>query len=194
MLVERRSTMGFRRFGSLVPCWIVVAALPVAAGVTVGFDVATLNEVLPALSAEEIAVPISGNNSIGVRLEKMQVTGLDPTAGGEGGPGHILTSMRVRVAQLGIDLPVEPRLSLHVVEQESGSLLELRFERVEIPLPLAGSIDVAAFLPPISFPAENLWLLAGAEGTIEIKSELSGIEMGRNVLRFEFDLETVPGE
>jgi hypothetical protein len=194
MLVERRSTMGFRRLGLLVLCWIVVAALPVTAGVTVGFDVATLNEVLPALSAEEIAVPLSGSNSIGVRLEKMQVTGLDPAAGGEGGPGHILTSMRVRVAQLGIDLPVEPRLSLHVVEQASGSLLELRFERVEIPLPLAGSIDVAAFLPPISFPAENLWLLAGAEGTIEIKSELSGIEMGRNVLRFEFDLETVPGE
>ena len=183
-----------RCLGSFVLCWIVVAALPVAAGVTVGFDIATLNELLPALSAEEIAVPLSGRHTVGVRLEEMQVTGLDPAAGGERGPGHILTSMRVRIAQLGIDLPVEPRLSLHVVEQSTGSLLELRFEQVEIPLPLAGSIDVAAFLPPIRFPTDNLWLVAGAEGTIEIKSELSGIEMGRNVVRFEFDLETLPGE
>jgi len=186
--------MDLRRLGAFVLCWIFVTALPVAAGVTVGFDVATLNELLPALSAEEIAVPLSGSRSVGVRLEEMKVTGLDPAAGGESGPGHILTSMRVRIAQLGIDLPVEPHLSLRVVDDASGSLLELRFEQVEIPLPLAGAIDIAAFLPPMRFPAENLWLVAGAEGTIEVKSELSGIEMGRNVVRFEFDLETVPGE
>lgn len=186
--------MNLRRLGSLVLCWIVVAALPVAAGVTVGFDLATLNVVLPALSAEEIAVPLSGSNSVGVRLEEMQVIGLDPAAGGAGGSGHILTSMRVRVPQLGIDIHVKPHLSLHVVSDPSGSLLELRFEQVEIPLPLAGSIDVATFLPPIRLPAENLWLVAGAERTIEIRSELSGIEMGLNVIRFEFDLETVPGK
>jgi hypothetical protein len=57
-----------------------------------------------------------------------------------------------------------------------------------------GSIDVAPFLPPLRFPAENLWLVAGAEGNVEVRSRLSRIEMGRKVVRFEYDLETVPSK
>jgi hypothetical protein len=84
---------------------LLTVALPATAGVTIGFDVETLNAVLPALSASEIAVPISENRSVRLFLENMQVTGLDPTAG-EGSSGHILTSMLVRVPQLGLDLSV----------------------------------------------------------------------------------------
>ncbi len=130
---------------------------------------------------------------MGVFLEDMHVTGLDPAAG-EGGSGHILTSMRVRIPQLGIDLPVEPKLSLHVAKSTPSSLLELRFEEVEIRLPLAGSIDVSAFLPPLRFPAENLWLVAGAEGDVQLRSRLNEIQMGLKVLRFDFDLEAVDGK
>lgn len=171
---------------------LLTVALPATAGVTIGFDVETLNDVLPALSASEIAVPISENRSVSVFLENMQVTGLDPTAV-EGPSGHILTSMRVRVPALGLDLPVQPKISLHVTKQQSTSLLELRFEEAEIPL-VVGSIDVAPFLPPLRFPAESLWLVAGVEGDVHVRSSLSAIEMGRKVVRFEFDLETVSGK
>ena len=148
-----------RLIGSLLFSTLVATVAPLAAGVTVGFDIATLNEVLPALSASEIAVPLSGNRTLGIRLVDMQVTGLDPTGGGKGGTGHILTAMRVQVPSLGIDLPVEPHLSLHVAEGAQGSVLEMRFEQVSIALPLAGSIDVSPFLPPLRFPAENLCAL-----------------------------------
>jgi hypothetical protein len=173
----------------LVTAMLLASALPAAAGVTVGFDVETLNELLPALSASEIVVPITDSRSVSMFLERMQVTGLEP-AGGEGGSGHILSSMRVRIPQLGIDLPVQPRISLHVSDEQSARLLELRFEEVEVPL-LWGSLDVAPFLPPVRFPAENLWLVAGAEGDVRVRSRLSSIEMGRNVVRLEFDLETL---
>ena len=169
----------------------LAATAPLAAGVTIGFDVETLNEVLPALSASEITVPLSEKRSIGIRLVDMQVTGLDPTAGGT---GHILTAMRVQVPSFGINLPVEPHLSLHVAEGPNGSVLEMRFEQVSIALPLAGSIDVAPFLPPLRFPAENLWLVAGVEGNVRVKSRLSTIDMGLKIVRFELDLETLSGE
>jgi hypothetical protein len=171
---------------------LLAGALPAPAGVTVGFDVETLNEVLPALSATEIAVPIAGSRSVKVLLEEMRITGLDPAAV-EGTSGHILTSMRLRVPQLGLDLPVHPRISLRAKELQTTSLLELRFEQAELPLPM-GSIDVASFLPPLHFPAENLWLIAGARGDVQVRSRLIAIEMGTRVVRFEFDLTTESGE
>jgi hypothetical protein len=174
---------------------LVLAATPLAAGVSVSFDIETLNEVLPALSASEITVPLSEDRSLAVRLAEMQVTGLDPTAGGEGGNGHILTSMRLQVPSLGVNLPIEPILSLHVVEGSGGSELEMRFERVSLALPLAKAIDVSPLLPPLRFPAENLWLVAGAEGNnVRVKSRLSAIEMGRKVVRFEINLEALNGK
>ena len=171
---------------------VVLAACPVWAGMTVGFDTQTLNDVLPALSAREIEIPLSESSTIGVVLENMRVTGLEPGTG-ENGSGRILTSMRVRVPQLGLDLPVESKLSLHVTAEESGDLLELRFEEVQISLPLAGSIDIAAFLTPLQFPAENVWRVEGAEGDVRVRSKLSGIDMGSKVLRFEFELAAGPG-
>jgi len=160
-----------------------------AAGVSVDFDVATLNELLPALSANAISVPITENQTVNVFLEEMRVTGLEPTADG---PGHILTSMRVRVPQLGIDLPVSPRLSLRATEDRSGSLLELRFEEVRVALPLAGAIDVAPLMPPLRFPAENIFVVTGATGDVEVRSRLRGVRVGQRTVRLEFDLETLP--
>ncbi len=170
---------------------VVIAACPVLAGMTVGFDTQTLNDVLPALSAREIEVPLSETSTIGVVLENMQITGLEPGTG-ENGSGRILTSMRVRVPQLGLDLPVKSKLSLHVTRDPTGDLLELRFDEVQINLPLAGSIDIAAFLTPLQFPAENVWRVEGADGDVRVSSKLSGIEMGSRVLRFEFELVAGP--
>ncbi len=162
-------------------------AAPAGAGATLGLDLETLNELLPALSAGEIAVPLGGGRPVGVLLENLRVTGLDPAT--DSGPGHILTSMRVRIPQLGLDLPVEPRLSLRVVQQEAVSVLELRFEKVEVNVALVGTLDIAAFLPPLRFPAESLFHIDGAAGAVRVRSRLTGVEMGRNVVRLGFDLD-----
>ena len=80
---------------------VVLAALtmaPAGAGMTVGFDTRTLNDVLPALTASEIEVPLSETNTITVSIDRMRITGLQPGAGADGS-GRILTSMRVRVPQ-----------------------------------------------------------------------------------------------
>jgi hypothetical protein len=73
-------------------------------------------------------------------------------------------------------------------------VLELRFEEVEISLPLLGVINIARFLPPLRFPVDNVWLVAGVEGDVEVRSRLSTIEMGRKVVRLGFDLDTVGDE
>ena len=187
----RRTVSSGMSVGVLAMLWVSVAASPAWGGMTVEFDTRTLNDVLPALTAREIEVPLSENSAIGVVLQDMRVTGLEPGTG-ENGSGRILTSMRVRVPQLGLDLPVDSKLSLHVTAGESHDWLELRFDEVQITLPLAGSVDIAAFLPPLQFPAENIWRVEGANGDIRVRSKLSRIDMGREVLRFEFELVAGP--
>ena len=170
----------------------LVAAVPCSrAGVTLGIDLATLNELLPALAANEIAVPLPTGQTVGVRLENLRVTSLEP---GAAGAGVILASMRVRVPQLGLDVPVDPRLSLHVNRAAGPSQLELRFEQAQVALPMAGALDIATFLPPLRFPAEYAWRLAGAAGDVELKSKLTSIEMGKNVLRLGFDVDAGSGK
>jgi len=175
----------------MVAGWLGLgAALPAMGAVNVDFDLATMNELLPALSANEIEVPITEARTVGVFLDDLRVTGLDPAAENSES-GHILTSMIVRIPQLGVRLPVEPRLSLHVLDREGASELELRFEKVPVSLPLVGVIDIARFLPPMRFPADSVFLVAGVEGDVEVRSRLAAVRMGRNVVRLEFDLQTV---
>jgi hypothetical protein len=168
----------------------LIAATPLPAGVTVSFDVPTLNELLPALTLEEVAVPITESRSIRASFEELVVTGFAPGSGADGAD-RILTSVRVRVPALGLSLDLEPAMSLAVVEEAGRHLLELRFEDVGIPLPLAGSIDAAPFLTPLRFPADEVFLLEGTRGDVAIHSQLAKIEMEANVVRFEFDLEVV---
>jgi hypothetical protein len=167
----------------------VLAPPAVLAGVTIGLDVAALNELVPAMAPRELQLPVAEDRSVSVILEDLQVTGLDPAAGAGAG-GHILTSMRLRAPQLGLTLPLQPRVAVGVVEQAGKSLLELRFEQASVGLPLLGSVDLAAFLPPLRLPAENVFLLEATSGDVEVHSRLTGVSMGAKVLRFEFAVQT----
>ncbi len=168
-------------------CGLLLALSPLRAGVTVGLDVPTLNELLPAMTAEEVVVPMAGGGSLRVLLEGLTVVGFAP-AGSSGGTDQILTSVTLRVPALGLVLPLQPRMSLGVIEEAGRSLLELRFDDVGIPLPLAGSIDAAPFFAPLRFPADDVFLVAGARGDVEVRSRLSRVEMGAKIVRFDFDL------
>ena len=171
---------------------VLLAGAPARPGVTVDFDAATLNELLPALTLDEIAVPISEDHAINVLLEELKVTGFQP-ATGDGGGGRIRTSLRLRVPQLGLSVSVEPTLSLHVVRAAGGDTLELRFERAELRLPLGGKVDVAGLLDPLVFPAENFFLIEGARGNVEVRSRLASVDVGQERIRLEFDLEATQG-
>ena len=167
----------------------VAVTIPAGAGVSVKFDAATLNELMPALTAQEITVPLAGGRTLTLEVHDLTVIGFDPT--GPDGRGSILTRLRLRVPQMGLDLPVEPRVSLHVVETDDGNMLEMRFEQVSLKLPLGAAINVAAFMPPWRFPADNIWVVEGVSGDSEVRSRLAGITMGRQAIHLEFELKVV---
>jgi hypothetical protein len=159
-----------------------------AARGAVSFEVdrETLNDILGELTLDEVVVPIAGSRSLTVRLEDLRVIGLDPTAGEH---GQILTSVQLLVPDLDMSIPTKPKVSLHVLQEAAGSLLELRFEEVKLSLPLAGTVNVARLLPPLRYPMDSVWMLAGSRGDVPIASRLTRVEMGRTAVRFVFDVE-----
>lgn len=164
---------------------------PALAGANLTFDVATLNRLLPALSASRVEVAITAQRSLTVELHEMQVVGLEPAAGG--GLGRIATRVRVKVPALGLDVPLQPKLLLAIVEREGRGELELRFDEVPISIPLAGKVELASLLPPMRFPATNLWAVEGAAGDVAVRSRVTGVTMLGDELRFDFDLQTIGG-
>lgn len=168
------------------------ALLPAAAAadVVVTVDTETLNRVLPELSRQELAVPVSGS-TMTVRLADLRVRGFVPTAGPEQ-PGAILAAVTVEVPELGTRLPVEPSISLHVVRGDHGSELELRFRELALPLPLMRPLNVAGLVPPLRFPTENVFVVEGAQSDVRVRSELDGVVVERDGLRFTFAVEVLP--
>lgn len=166
----------------LVPFW----ALSSHAGVTVEIDTASLNDLLSAATLQEVSVPITDQRKLTVLMDNLEVTGLDPAA------RNIKTSMRLRVPEIGLAVTVDPRVSLTVANEKDDSFLELRFDEVELPLPLAGPINIAGLLPPLRFPADHLWLVAGARGDVFVRSRLSRIAMGSRAISLEFEIDVRP--
>ena len=178
--------------GRILGSLFLLAALVVPAteaDVSVAFDAQTMNDLLSAVTLHEVAVPITKKHSVTVYLENLRVIGFEPATGDEH-DGYISTALTVRVPQLGLNLALEPRISIEVVKQDALSTLELRFERVELPLPL-GSLNIARFLPPMRYPADNVFLLNGSHGNVPLRSRLDRVKLGRQVLRLEFVIEVL---
>lgn len=173
----------------------IVLALAAGAGAAradVAFiiDRETLNDLLRALVTDRVEVQLGPERSLTVMFDDLRITGLDPGAGEEG-QGHILTSLDVRIPDLGIDLTVKPRISLNVVKNGAASLLELRFEELVLPLPITGSINIASLVPPIRYDTDAIWQLAGARGNVPIDSRLKEVVLGRDAIRFMFEVEVL---
>jgi hypothetical protein len=169
--------------------YIAFFATPASSGVLVTFDAPTLNDLISAVAVSRIEVPIPGNQIIEVQLEKLEVIGFRP-ATREGQKDYILTSLRLHVPQFGLRIAVQPHLSLRVVQVEQDAVLEMRFEEVELKLPLA-RIDLAPLLPPIQYPAGNVFYLAGADGDVEVRSRVATVSMTDQLLKFEIALDVV---
>jgi hypothetical protein len=81
---------------------------------------------------------------------------------------------------------------LNVARKENTTMLELRFEELILPLPLLGSINVAGLVRPITYNTDAIWLLDGARGDVPVSSSLKEVVMGRDAIRFLFDIEVLP--
>jgi len=174
--------------GSILILLIIMGTAPITAGVTVDIDAQTLNQILAAVSVTQVEVPISAQSTVTVELHDLRITGFDPHPD-EGKPGAILTSVRVVAPELGLVVPLEPRIAVDVVREGEVSNLEFRFEDLGLKIPFVGQINLANLVPPIRYPADNLFLLDGAQGEVPVTSRLRAIEMGRDSIRFELDLE-----
>lgn len=159
----------------------------IAADVSVDIDREALNRVLTAITATQVRIPLTETRSIAVELRDLRVTALEPDAERRD-RGHIRTTVRVVAPELGLDVPMAPRIALGVVEQNGLSLLELRFEELLLQLPFVGAVDLANLLQPMRYPADNVWLLAGVQGDVSVASRLTGIEMHSERLHFEFSI------
>jgi len=177
-----------RLFGSILILLTVLFAAPAAAGVTVDIDAPTLNQILTAISVAQVEVPISAQSTVTVELHDLRVIGFEPSPDQQR-PGAILTAVRVVAPELGLEVPLEPRIAVDVVRDGEASILEFRFEDLGLKIPFVGQINLASLVPPMRYPADNVFLLDGAQGDVPVTSRLTAIKMGRDTIRFELDLE-----
>jgi hypothetical protein len=160
----------------------LVAMGPTLAGSSLSVDVPTLNAVLPAAVPKQVDVELGTGTKLTVLLEELRVLGFDPAGGGDS-QGHILTSLRVKIPQLGLEATLEPRLALRMVTA-SEPTIELRFAQAELRLPL-GRLDIATLVPPMRYPAASVFHLEG----IPMFGRVTGLTIGSKVLRVEFEIE-----
>lgn len=167
----------------------VLACTAARAGVDVTLDQATLNDLVSKMAPERIPVALGGGRAVQLRLSGLQITGFEPAAGER---GHLVAALRLSVPELGVDVPVTPRLSLQFKAVEGKKVAYLRFEEVKVPLPLTGPIDVAPLLPPLPITTDTTWKVAAQRGPVRIEPKLVDATMGQKNLRLAFDLLVTP--
>ncbi len=162
------------------------------ARVEVTLDAATLNEFLSSVTPPKVILPLPSGGEIALELHDLRVTGFDPAGSKE--RGHVRTSLRVGIPALGLAFPLEPRLSLDVQEENGGKVCVLRFEKVEVPLPVTGALDISGLLPTYRVPGEAAWTVSMSQGDVRVKSRLVDTRLGTEALRLRFDVEITPGK
>jgi hypothetical protein len=177
-----------RSFGFAI-LFCAVLAPGARAGVSVSFDADTLNMMMRAASTQDVEIPISSERTLLVQLRDVRLLKLDPAAEGKSGRGYLRTAVELSVPEFNLDLSLKPTVVLDVVKGSEFNEFEMRFVELKIPVPIIGEIDIAPFLSPLRYPAEDLWYLAGARGIVHLRSHLVEITMGQRAIRFDFELE-----
>jgi hypothetical protein len=170
----------------------VAAVTSSAASVDVTLDAQSLNSLLTALAPASINVPLAAGRSVTLEIHDLHVTSFDPAVG-DGSQGHILTALQLKVPELGIDVPVTPRLSLQVRDTDGKRVCYLRFEKVEVPMPLTGTVNVAPLLPLLPIHSDGTaWNVQGSRGNVRVQPRLLDAKLGTKNLRLTFDLDLAP--
>jgi hypothetical protein len=165
---------------------------PALARIDVTIDAESLNGLFESMAPESVQVALGAGKSITIRLEDLRVKAFDPTAGPHGG---VTASLRLKVPDLGIDVPVEPHLILDIKDASGGRKASyLRFDKVVLNLPLTGSVDVAALLPPLALVPDAGWILNSARGKVRVRPHLVDALTGTKNIRLGFTLQIEPAE
>ena len=175
--------------GVLLACFL--GAPGSAARLDITLDADTLSEILGTLVPAQAEIPLLGEKTVEVKLDDFRVTGFDPAAGDQR-QGYVLTSLRLRVPALGLDAAVEPRLSLTIGEDDGVPVCFLTFEKVEVPMPAVGNVDISPFLPRVPVPVDSAFGIEVDRGDFVVHTTLVDVQMGAHVLRFAFDLDVTP--
>ena len=180
--------MNFRR---LVPALAILAliSMPALARVDVTLDADTLNELLSKMAPDHVPVDLHSGKTLDLQLKDVKVTGFDPAAGPNGG---ILTSLRLIVPELGIDTPVTPRLTLDVKDVAGKKACFLRFDKVQLSLPIMGAIDIGSLLPPLPILPDQGWSVDSPRGPVQVKPSILDAKTGAKSIRIGFDLTVAP--
>jgi hypothetical protein len=164
-------------------------AAPASAGIDVTVDAETLSELLSVMVPPSASLELTPDNRVTLQIEDLRVTGFDPSA--ENG-GHILAALRLAVPELGLSVPLEPRLSIRTGEKDGRAIAYLQFESVTLAIPFSGPLDVASLLPRIPVPADQTNTIQTARGLFNVRTRLADTEIGSAAVRFVFDVEVSP--
>jgi hypothetical protein len=161
-----------------------------AARIDVSLDAESLNGLLASMAPDHVDVSLAAGRSLTIQMKDLKVTGFEPTAGPNGG---VNTSLRLIVPDLGIDVPVEPRLTLEIQDVAGGRKASfLRFDKVVLNLPLTGSVDVASLLPPLALLPDAAWVVNSARGRVRVRPTLVDAKTGAKGIRLGFTLDVQP--
>lgn len=181
--------MNPRRSAVLLSLAAMISA-PALARIDVTLDAESLNGLLATMAADHVEVGLTAGRSLTIRMQDLKVTGFDPTAGPNGG---LTTSLRLIVPELGIDIAVEPHLTLEIKASGGGHQASfLRFDKVMLNLPLTGAVDVAALLPPLALMPDAGWVVNSARGRVRVKPNLVDAKTGTKNIRLGFTLDIEP--
>lgn len=170
---------------------VLLLASPALARVDVTLDKGSLNDLIANMAPERVPVELAAGRSVDLVLHDLTVTGFDPAGGGTG-QGYVLTSVRLEVPELGLNVPLTPKLSLQFRDANGKKVAYLRFEEVKLMLPVTGPINVAPLLPPLPIIADNAWMVSSARGKVRVEPRLVDARLGANALRLAFDLIVGP--
>jgi hypothetical protein len=186
--------MRLRRAAVALPLAAFLTSLPAPAKIDITLDADSLNGLLTSMAPDHVEVNLAAGRSLTLYMKDLKVTGFDPAAGANGG---LTTSLRLQVPDLGIDVPVQPHLTLELNDAGTGRRSPyLRFDKVVLNLPLTGSIDVASLLPPLSLVPDTSWLVNSARGKVRVKPRLVDAKTGAKNIRmsYELDVEAADGK
>lgn len=193
--LQPHSRFSWARVASAAAVLVValqMATSPASAGLELTLDAESLTRILTIVAPPQVAVGMAPGPNIEVKLEEMQVTGFEPSGpGGTGGLGRLLTKMRVRAPEIGLDVRVQPKVALEIRKQDGLSFAFLRFEQVQIPMPW-GTLDAGPLLPSVPVQADHVFEIVGDNGTSGLRARLVEAKMTSTALRLTFDLDAAP--
>lgn len=159
-------------------------ALPARGDVLVTVEARTLDHVLEQITAQSTQVSL-GEMQLRIVAEEISIARLVPER--DDREGYVELRLRLHAPDLGMRVPLEPKLYFEVVESGGATELELTFRDVKIALP-TGPIDVSSLMPTLRYPAASLFQLEGADGPVELVTTLSDVFVAPEGLRMVLEV------